>query len=131
MGVVLPRERCWMPACAFVVPVDDLFHSAVTRDPFPDPSRRAFTFHFKPGLARAARLARMAEVLRVPAGELGAPIETRWTLPAPAVNHAQTVAEIDRLLAGGRLALCGNYFDGLAIEDCVQRSGREWARVAG
>jgi UDP-galactopyranose mutase len=130
VGVVLPRARCWMPPCAFVVPVDDVFHSAVTRDPFPDPDRRAFTFHFKPGLSRAQRLGRVAEVLRVPVGELGDPVETRWSLPAPGVNHAQTVAEIDRLLAGGKLALCGNYFDGLAIEDCVQRAGREWARVA-
>jgi protoporphyrinogen/coproporphyrinogen III oxidase len=132
VGVVLPRELCWMPECAFVVPVDDLFHSAVTRDPFPDPTRRAFTFHFKPGLAREQRLRRMAEVLRVPVAELPAPAgEAHWTLPAPAVNHAQTVAEIDRVLAGGRLALCGNYFEGLAIEDCVQRGGREWVRVSG
>ena len=131
VGVVLARDRCWMPECAFLVPVDDLFYSAVTRDPFPDPTHRAFTFHFKPGLSREARLARMAEVLRVPAAELADAVETRWTLPAPALGHDRTVAEIDRCLAGGRLALAGNYFDGLAIEDCVQRSGREWARVAG
>ena len=46
-GVVLPRERCWMPEVAFVIPADDLFLSAVTRDPFPDPERRSFTFHFQ------------------------------------------------------------------------------------
>jgi UDP-galactopyranose mutase len=131
VGVVLPREKCWMPECAFVVPVDDVFFSAVTRDPFPDPARRAFTFHFKPGLTRPARLARAAEVLRVPAAELGEVVEAHWSLPAPAVGHALLVAEIDRCLSGGRLALAGNYFDGLAIEDCVQRAGREWARVAG
>ncbi|HYD41651.1 MAG TPA: FAD-dependent oxidoreductase [Anaeromyxobacter sp.] len=129
MGVVLPRARCWMPEVAFVVPVDDLFHSAVTRDPFPHPSLRAFAFHFRPGLAREARLRRMAEVLRVPAEELGPVVEARWTLPSPALGHGEVVAEIDRCLAGGRLALTGNYFAGLAIEDCVGRSVEEWGRI--
>jgi len=109
-GVVLPRARCWMPACAFVIPADDLFHSAVTRDCFPDPERRAFTFHFKSGSSREEQLRRMADVLRFPAADLGEP-ETRQTLlPAPALGHDRVVAELDRLLAGRRLALTGNFF---------------------
>lgn len=130
LGAVLPRERCWMPEIAFLVPVDDLFHSAVTRDPFPDPARRAFAFHFRPGLTRDARVDRMAAVLRVPRTELGELVESRAVLPSPAVGHAEVVAEIDRCLAGARLALCGNYFGGLAIEDCAVRSAGEWQRVS-
>jgi UDP-galactopyranose mutase len=130
MGVVLPREKCWMPEVAFLVPVDDLFHSAVTRDPFPHPSLRAFAFHFQPGVSRDARLRRMAEVLRVSEAELGPVVEARATLPAPALGHGEVVAELDRCLAGGRLALTGNYFAGLALEDCLLRSGAEWERVS-
>jgi oxygen-dependent protoporphyrinogen oxidase len=130
-GVVLPRARCWMPEIAFLVPVDDLFHSAVTRDPFPHPELRSFAFHFRPGLTREARLRRMAEVLRVPEGELGEVVEARSTLPAPGLGHGELLAEMDRCLSGGKLALLGNYFDGMAIEDCMLRSAREWARVAG
>jgi UDP-galactopyranose mutase len=130
LGVVLPRARCWMEECAFVVPVNDLFFSMVTRDPFPDPERRAFAFHFRPGVPREEKLRRMAEVLRVPRGELGEPVEQRLELPSPAVGHAGIVEEIDRALAGGRLAVTGNYFAGLAIEDCVLRSRAEWERVA-
>ena len=130
LGVVLPRARCWMPEVAFVVPVDDLFHSAVTRDPFPHPELRAFAFHFRPGLAREARVRRMAEVLRVTVDELGPVAEARAALPSPALGHGEVVAEIDRCLAGGSLALTGNYFAGLAIEDCVGRSVEEWGRVA-
>jgi UDP-galactopyranose mutase len=72
----------------------------------------------------------MAAVLRVPRTDLGEVVETRRTLPAPALGHGEIVAELDRLLAGGRLALTGNYFAGLAIEDCVQRSFAEWKRIA-
>ncbi|MFT3914244.1 MAG: hypothetical protein QM704_09035 [Anaeromyxobacteraceae bacterium] len=131
VGVVLPREKCWMPECAFVIPVDDVFHSAVTRDPFPDPARRAFAFHFKPGVSRPDKLARMSDVLKVPQGELGELVEQRLVLPSPALGHDRIVADVDRVVAGGRLAVTGNYFDGLAIEDCVQRSFSEWARVSG
>ncbi len=131
MGVVLPRARCWMPECAFVVPVDDLFFSCVTRDPVPDPERRAFAFHFRPGVARDEKLARMAELLRVAPQELGAPVEQRLTLPSPALGHAEIVRGVDAALAGGKLAVTGNYFAGLAIEDCVVRSNEEWARIAG
>jgi UDP-galactopyranose mutase len=130
-GVVLPRERCWMPECAFLVPADDVFFSAVTRDPFPDRRHRAFAFHFRPGLSRERRLERMSEILRLPVAELGEVVERHRTLPAPALGHAGRVAEIDRALAGGRLAVTGNYFAGLAIEDCVLRSNEEWARIAG
>ena len=73
----------------------------------------------------------MADVLRVPVAELGEVVEQRLVLPSPALGHDGVVAEIDRCLAGGKLAVTGNYFAGLAIEDCVLRSNAEWARIAG
>jgi UDP-galactopyranose mutase len=131
VGVALPREKAWMPECAFLVPVDDTFHSCVTRDPFPDPRFRGFAFHFKPGLTRGERMKRVTDVLRVGEADLLHLAEKRISLPSPALGHAEIVAEIDRCLAGTRLAVTGNYFDGLAIEDCVLRSNAEWKRVAG
>ncbi len=129
VGLRLPRDKCWMRPCAFVVPVDDLFYSVVTRDPFPDDHWRAFAFHFRSGSSRDERVARICEVLRVAEEDLPELVEQRLTLPAPAATHAEIVAGIDRQLGEGRLALSGNYFDGLAIEDCVQRSLAEWERV--
>lgn len=132
LGVVLPREKtAWMPPCAFLVPVDDTFHSCVTRDPFPHERLRGFAFHFKPGQTRQERLRRLCEVLRVQEADLLHVAEKRVSLPAPALGHGELVAEIDRCLQGGRLAVTGNYFEGLAIEDCVLRSNAEWRRVAG
>jgi UDP-galactopyranose mutase len=130
VGVVLPRAKCWMRECAFVVPVDDLFYSCVTRDPFPDPERRGFAFHFRPGVSREDRLRRVAEVLRVSRADLGELVEERRTLPAPAIGHAEIVREVDACVEGTRLAVTGNYFAGLAIEDCVTRSVSEWARIS-
>ena len=56
--------------------------------------------------------------------------ERRDTLPSPALGHGAIVADLDHHLAGTRLALTGNYFAGLAIEDCVARSFAEWGRVS-
>ncbi len=131
VGVVLPRKKCWMRECAFVVPVDDLFYSCVTRDSFPDPERRGFAFHFRPGVSREDKLRRIAEVLRVSREDLGTPVEEKRTLPAPALGHAGIVRDVDAALAGKRLAVTGNFFAGLAIEDCVTRSVGEWAQISG
>jgi oxygen-dependent protoporphyrinogen oxidase len=130
VGVALPVEKAWMPPCAFLVPVDDTFHSCVTRDPFPDARFRGFAFHFKPGQTRAERIRRVCEVLKVQERDFLHLAEKRISLPSPALGHGDVVAEIDRCLAGTRLAVTGNYFEGLAIEDCVLRSNAEWRRVA-
>lgn len=57
-------------------------------------------------------------------------VEKRTVLPSPALGHEKVVAEIDRLSAGRMLCVLGNWFAGLSIEDCVDRSRTEWARVA-
>lgn len=129
-GVVVDRTATELPELAFVVPTDDIFWSAVTRDPVPDAARRAFTFHFKPGHDDAAKRARIADVLGIAESSLPPLIMKRTVLPSPGRDHAATIAEIDRLLPPS-LALTGNYFEGLAIEDCSARSKSEWQRVGG
>jgi UDP-galactopyranose mutase len=131
VGVVLPRGKvAHLPEMAFVVPAEDVFWSAVTRDPVPDPERRAFAFHFRTGRTDTEKTRRICDVLGVQPSDF-LDVGRRMTLlPAPVLGHDRTVHELDRLLAGQRLALTGNYFSGLAIEDCVLRSRAEWRRVS-
>jgi len=133
LAVVLPREKAKVPEVAFLVGGDaDPFFSAVTRDTFSDARWRAFAFHFKEGRAsRDEKLRIAAESLGVVPGDFAEVVEARRTLPAPRLGHGQILAEIDAVLAGQQLAVTGNYFVGLAIEDCIQRSFTEWARVGG
>ncbi len=130
VGAVVARDKVRLPEVAFLVPLDDVFHSAVTRDPVPDAHRRGFAFHFKPGHGREERVRRVAEVLGVARADLEDVVEKTTALPSPVLGHDRLVREIDRLLEGGRLAVTGNFFEGLAIEDCVARSAAEWRRVA-
>jgi len=129
LGVVTARDRSQLPYATFFIPLDDQFHSIVTRDVVPDPRRRAFTLHFRPGRSREERLRRTCEVLGLRPEDLEVTSERRTILPSPVLGHAATIAEIDRLLAGQRLAVTGNWFSGLAIEDCALRSRAEWRRL--
>ncbi|MDR0842641.1 MAG: FAD-dependent oxidoreductase [Acidobacteriota bacterium] len=138
-GVRVRKDRCALPECAFIVPVRDIFYSAVARDPFPDAASRGFAFHFKLGVSREKKIERVCQVLGVSAQDLRDVAEQQVTLPTPRVGHAKIVDGIKGILAGAdagksakfaRLALTGNYFDGLAIEDCIARSFAEWRRMA-
>jgi oxygen-dependent protoporphyrinogen oxidase len=131
LGFAVPAGKvAGLPVSTFIVPRDDVFYSVVTRDPVPDPAWRGFAFHFKPGLAREAKLARAARLLGLAASDLEDVTERRAALPSPVLGHEEVVREIDRLSAGRRLCVTGNWFAGLSLEDCVERSRAEWRRVA-
>jgi len=130
LGFAVRADAVQIPYATFLIPLADAFHSIVTRDVVPDPDWRAFTFHFRPGPTREERIERAAEVLRIQVGEMEAISERRSVLPSPVLGHAARVGEIDQSLASERLAVTGNWFGGLAIEDCVLRSRGEWRRVA-
>jgi len=130
LGFAVRAERVDVPLSAFLIPRDDVFHSVVTRDAVPDARFRGFVFHFKPGLGRDDKLRRAEALLRVKPSDVEDVAERRTVLPSPVLGHEQVVAEVDRLSAGKRLCLTGNWFAGLSIEDCVERSRSEWARVA-
>ena len=132
VGVALPANRLQLPPLAGLIGRDEAFYSVVSRDTAPDPTWRGFTFHFRPGvLDEAGQLQRIAQVLNVPRTAFNAGnVATRINrLPALRVGHGERAATLDRALAGTRLALTGNYFTGVAIEDCVARSRQEFARL--
>jgi oxygen-dependent protoporphyrinogen oxidase len=129
-GAAVRADKVRVPPSTFLIPRDDAFHSVVTRDSIPDPAWRAFVFHFKPGPSREEKLARAARLLQVDGADLEEIAERRSVLPSPVLGHEEVVREVDRLSAGSRLCVTGNWFAGLSIEDCVERSRQEWARVA-
>ena len=129
VGVVVASDKLSIEPVAGIVPAKDIFYSAVTRDVVPDPKFRAFTFHFKSGQNIDQRLERIAEVLGVARDDLKEVFEKTATLPAPALGHQTIVAAIDSAVSGTRLAVTGNYFGGLALEDCISRSRSESSRL--
>jgi UDP-galactopyranose mutase len=131
VGIVVRAEQvARVPYSTFLIPRGDIFHSVVTRDIVADPTWRGFVFHFQPGHTEAERLARAAALLGVAHADLAHVTERHTVLPSPVLGHRDVIAGLDAALGAG-LAVTGNWFAGLAIEDCVQRSRTEWQRVAG
>jgi UDP-galactopyranose mutase len=131
VGVVVRADKvAAIPYSSFLIPRGDIFHSVVTRDIVADPTWRGFSVHFQPGHSEADRLARVTGLLGVPRADLAEVTQRRTVLPSPVLGHRDVVAGLDAALASHRLAVTGNWFAGLSIEDCVQRSRAEWQRVS-
>lgn len=132
VGVAVAKDKLKVPPVAGIIASNDNFYSAVSRDTVPHPSYRGFAFHFKAGkVPLEGKLKRIAEVLQVRTDELQQVVERESRLPSPVVGHHAITADIDRALAGSKLYVTGNYFAGMAIEDCIVRSKKEFERLSG
>ncbi|MES9992083.1 MAG: FAD-dependent oxidoreductase [Candidatus Thiodiazotropha sp.] len=131
-SVLLRADRLDIPPLAGIIGVADDFYSAVSRDLVPDEHYRAFTFHFRPNAVdEAGRLQRISEVLGVEPGAFESHVSCENRLPALRLGHAERVSRIDKALQGGSLALTGNWFSGVSIEDSLIRSSEECERLFG
>ncbi len=132
LAVMVQRNDLSIEPLAGIIAPDDDFYSAVSRDYLDHPDYRGLSFHFKPGrLDRDGKIARICRVLGIRDRQIQAVAEHANRLPALRVGHDQRVQAMDKLLAGSGLALTGNYFLGVSIEDCLTRSATESARLFG
>jgi len=131
VGVAVAKEKLAIPLLAGIIPADDDFYSAVSRDTVPHATLRGFSFHFKSGrLPMQAKLQRIAQVLRVKPEELEQAVQRESCLPSPVLGHGKLTGEIDQSIAGEKLFVTGNYFAGMAVEDCIVRSRKEFERLS-
>lgn len=72
---------------------------------------------------------RITDVLGISGDKIIHKHEVVNTVPSLRVGHRQWLEKIDNMLAGKNLLLTGNYFGGMAIEDCVSRSLSESERL--
>ncbi len=130
MAVAVAAEKVKLPQLAGLIGVNDVFYSVVSRDYLAHPRLRGFTFHFRPHrLDRDAKLTRICQVLGITADDLMAQREVCNRLPALEVSHVSLMEEVNDLIKGRRLFLTGNYFQGMSIGDCADRSTREAYRL--
>ncbi len=128
-GVVFAKKDLAFPRLAGLVPIEDVFFSAVSRDVVPDDRFRALAFHFRTGFTLDERLDRIAKVTGASRSTFVHVSEHASSLPSPGLGHADIVRDIDQGIAGSRVYVAGNFFGGLAIEDCVLRATAEAGRL--
>ncbi len=121
-----------LPPLAGLIAVDDAFYSAVSRDFLPDLEYRGFAFHFRPGvLDPGAQVERACAALGVAPEHIAGRARAAARLPALRTGHSALVERLDAAIAGSRLAITGNWFLGVSIEDAVTRSRAECERLFG
>jgi len=132
IGVIVRKEHIKLKPVAAIISPNDLFFSIVSRDTVPDDNYRGFSFHFKPGLDDKAKRARITEVLGVSFAKIEHTVSKINTVPSLRMGHHQWLDKSNAMLKGKKnLLITGNYFGGMAIEDCVSRSKSEFERLKG
>jgi oxygen-dependent protoporphyrinogen oxidase len=128
VGVIVKKDALKIPPIAALSASDDIFYSFVSRDTFPDAVYRGFAFHFRAGASHdEVKLDRIASVLGT--RDFEQIIKAEHVIPSLRLGQKNVIKEIDGFIAGTRLLLTGNYFSGLAIEDCLSRSLKEFERL--
>ncbi len=128
--VVVKKEKIEHAPFAGLIPTNDNFFSVVSRDVLPHPKYRGFTFHFKPGALKGKeKTAKILQVLKISESDILNSAERERVLPKLGSGHKEFLTQIEHSLVGTNLYLCGNYFQGLAIEDCINRSFSEFDRM--
>jgi len=131
VGIVVNRADLALDAVAGIIAVDGDFYSSVSRDFIDHPQYRGMTFHFKPGqLDQGQKIERICKLLDLDASKLQRVFYKTNRLPSPDMGHDSVIAKVDELLAGKPLALVGNYFEGVAVEDCLARVESEFQRLS-
>jgi protoporphyrinogen oxidase len=131
VGIAVKKDlTASIPPVAGIIPSSDSFYSVVSRDTVKHDSYRGFTFHFKPSiLNNDAKLKRIAEVLGIKPSQIEHMSAKENFVPSLKVGHNALVGKIEQSISASPLLLTGNYFDGVAIEDCVTRSLKEFMRL--
>lgn len=118
------------PQFAGLIPLSDNFYSVVSRDTIEHSEFRGFTFHFKPDITdHNLRIKRVSDLLRINLKQIEHIIEKENIVPSLKVGHNDLIRKIDEQLSKIPLFLTGNYFEGMAIEDCILRSKKEYERL--
>lgn len=130
VGITIEKQDVNIKEVAGIIGINENFYSAVSRDVVEDEKYRGFVFHFKPGkLDNPAKIEFVCKVLGISKEKIIDTYYIQNTVPSFKLGQESIVKKIKSLLEGRKLLLTGNYFSGMAIEDCVSRSKSEFNRI--
>lgn len=130
--LVFERTDLGVDEIAGLISVDGAFLSAVSRDFLPDDRYRGFAFHFPGGQLNATEREQAAcQAIDAQIDQIVAKAHVHNRLPALRRAHMDRIQALDSALASRAIAVTGNWFLGVSIEDCVTRSRSEHERLFG
>jgi len=110
---------------------EQFFYSAVSRDIIADEKLRAIVFHCKEHTNDENTLIlKITELLKITKNQILHTEIKHQTLPKYDKNHTNFIATLnDELKNQENLYITGNFFDRLAIENCIRKSNSEFNRL--
>lgn len=107
------------------------FYSAVSRDIITDKNLRAIVFHCKNHTMDVNNLLfKITELLKINKDKIIHSEIKQQSLPKYNKNHTNFINDLNKELATqDNLYITGNFFDRLAIENCIRRSNYEFKRI--
>jgi protoporphyrinogen oxidase len=128
LSVVIPKTALTVERMAGVIPLSDEFFSAVSRDLIEHPQWRCFTFHFAQGAKTDNEKLEIAcRTLNIQPTDIARHSVTTHILPSPRIRHLNMAEQVAEKRKNDNIYLLGNYYKGLSLEDCVQRSQESYA----
>lgn len=129
VNVVVKKEDLALKTVAGIIPTSDEFLSAVSRDLVQHESLRSFTFHFPENdKTKDEHLHTLCRVLKIEKNQILETSHTKHILPSLRLEHRDIASQVTESRKHDNIYLLGNYFYGLSIEDCVNRSWDEAQR---
>jgi len=129
-AVKVPTDAIKLKPFAGLIGAEEDFYSVVSRDTLPDEKYRGFTFHFKAGrLDEMAKLQTIAKVLGISLEQILDKANKINVLPALNPKHKELIENVEKELQNQPMAIIGNYFQGVSLEDCTSRSFAEFNRL--
>ncbi|MDR0835059.1 MAG: FAD-dependent oxidoreductase [Tannerella sp.] len=129
LNVIISKDKLNIKETAGIINLSDEFMSAVSRDLIPDERFRSFTFHFKKDTCKLPeKIHLICKVLGIHESDITEQKQVEHILPIRDLQSLDIEKNIDDLLKNKPVYLTGNYFKGLAIEDCITRSKCEAER---
>ncbi|MDR2146612.1 MAG: FAD-dependent oxidoreductase [Tannerella sp.] len=129
MNIMMENKSSKLKKVAGIISLSDSFLSAVSRDLVENGKYRSFTFHYESKKYGTNEKREISDaVLGIsPADVCDAKFSTH-SLPLRRMEDIDVENKIDNLLNNKSIYITGNYFKGLAMEDCVMRSKSEAGR---
>ena len=129
-ALILDKYKPGIEPVTFVIPLQGACYSMVTRDVLANEKYRGFACHFqKDDVSNGEQKATMSKLLSV--DEIPETVKASHTLPLIKVGHKERMAAIISQAQKTGVYITGNFFNGLSLEDCVERSNEESNRYLG
>lgn len=129
LNVVVAKEKLPIKKMAGIISLSDEFMSAVSRDLVDDDKLRSFTFHFEKGKkSEEQKIELICKVLNISKTDILESIAIDHTLASTRIQHLHMDKQIEDIRRNNSIYILGNYYYGLSLEDCVNRSREEFNR---